>query len=306
MQQQLDRVHVLMFARLLMFSDMRTFADLDGRRIALYRGFDRPPAGAPVVVLPGAGLVGLDFLSIATGDTVLYDRAGTGWSSPVPLPRPAADVAVELRDSLLAAGVPGPWILVGHSMGALYARRFAQLFPSSVRGMLLLDPGHEDLFDYLPPAAAELNAALKPDPAQLPDLTAAQLAAARDAYARLLAAWPAAVREELTDHHLTHWRTSLYETANLESAVYPEVRAGGPVPDVPTTVLTAGAGNPAWAGVGDPVLIQQALDGIRRLHETMAAESSRGRHLVIDDATHQYLHIEHPAAVSAALLELIG
>jgi hypothetical protein len=74
----------------------------------------------------------------------------------------------------------------------------------------------------------------------------------------------------------------------------------------PTTVLTAGAGNPAWAGVGDPVLIRQTLDGIRKLHETMAAASSRGRHLVIDGATHQYLHIEHPEAVSAAVLELIG
>jgi hypothetical protein len=48
--------------------------------------------GAAVVVLPGAGLVGLDFWSIATGDTVLYDRAGTGWSDAVP---------------------PGRWILIG-------------------------------------------------------------------------------------------------------------------------------------------------------------------------------------------------
>jgi hypothetical protein len=168
----------------------------------------------------------------------------------------------------------------------------------------LIDPGHEDLFDYLPPAAVELNAALKPDPAALPDLTADQLTAARDAYARLLAAWPPSVRDELVDHHLTHWRTALYEAANLESAVYPELRAGGPVPDVPTTVLTAGAGNPAWSAVGDQALIQQALDGIRKLHETIAAGSSHGRHLVVDGATHQFLHIEHPEVVVDALREL--
>ena len=285
-----------MFAHLLMFAAMRTFVN----GLALYRDFDRAPAGAPVVVLPGAGLVGLDFWPIATGDTVLYDRGGTGWSAGVPLPRSAAAVASELHQAL----PPGPWIVVAHSMGAVYARRFAQLYPSSVRALLLLDPGHEDLFDYLPPEAAALNAALRPD--ELPDLTAEQLTAAREAYSRLFAAWPPDVRGELIDHHLTHWRTGLSETANLESEVYPEVRAGGPVPDVPTTVLTAGAGNPAWAAVAPPELVRQALDGIRELHATIAGQSSRGRHLVVDGATHQYLHIERTEVVRDALSDLIG
>jgi pimeloyl-ACP methyl ester carboxylesterase len=279
-----------------MFAAMRTFVN----GLAHYRDFDRAPAGAPVVVLPGGGLVGLDFWPIATGDTVLYDRGGTGWSAGVPLPRSAAAVASELHQAL----PPGPWILVGHSMGAVYARRFAQLYPSSVRALLLLDPGHEDLFDYLPPEAAALNAALRPD--ELPDLTAEQLTAAREAYSRLFAAWPPDVRGELIDHHLTHWRTGLAETANLESEVYPEVRAGGPVPDVPTTVLTAGAGNPAWAAVAPPELVRQALDGIRELHATIAGQSSRGRHLVVDGATHQYLHIERTEVVRDALSDLIG
>lgn len=283
-----------------MFAGMRTFVD----GIAIYRDFDRPGVGAPAVVFPGAGLVGLDFWSIATAGTVLYDRAGTGWSRDVALPRSATSVATELRDTLLAAEVPGPWILIGHSLGGVYARRFAQLFPADTRGLLLLDPGHEDLFDYLPPAAADLNAAMKPDAADLPDLTAEQIAAARVAYARLLAAWPPSVRDELVDHHLAHWRTGLLESANLESDVYPEVRGGGPVPDVPVTVLSAGAGNPAWAAFGEPELIRQALDGIRKLHESLAAASSRGEHRVLDGATHQYLHIEQPGAVLDALRDL--
>jgi pimeloyl-ACP methyl ester carboxylesterase len=297
MQEKLDRVHFPMFAQLLMFAGMRTFVDVGGRRIALYQGFDAEPVGAPVVVLPGAGLVGLDFWSIATGDTVLYDRGGTGWSDDVPLPRSARDVAIELKQAL----PPGPWILVGHSLGAVYARRFAQLFPADVRALLLLDPGHEDLFDYLPPEAAELNQALKAD---LPDLTAEQIRAAREAYSRLLAAWPPDVRAELVDYHLSQWRTSLRESAGLESDVYPEVRSGGPVPDVPTTVLTAGTGNPAWATVAPPALVRQALDGIHKLHATIAGQSSRGRHIVVEGATHQYLHIEQPGVVLAALADL--
>jgi pimeloyl-ACP methyl ester carboxylesterase len=258
-----------------------------------------------VVFLPGAGLVGLDFLNVATGGTVLYDRGGTGWSDPVGLPRSAAEVAGELHALLRAAGVPGPYVLAGHSIGAVYARRFAQLFPADVRGLLLLDPGHEDLFDYLPPEAVKLNEKMRPDVTQLPDLTAEQIKAAREAYATLYAAWPEGVRDELIDHHLTHWRTALAETDGLESAVYPELRAGGPIPDVPMIVLTAGAGNPAWRSVGEPELVRQAIDGIRTLHAAIAREVTHGDHRVIDGATHQFLHIEHPEAVLTAVRDLV-
>jgi pimeloyl-ACP methyl ester carboxylesterase len=126
--------------------------EVAGRHLAL----DATGSGAPAVVfLPGAGLVGLDFWQVqqqAAGRTtsVVYDRAGTGWSDPIDLPRSASAVAGELRSLLRAAGVPGPYLLAGHSLGAFYARRYAQLFGDEVAGLLLLDPGHEDMFDYLP------------------------------------------------------------------------------------------------------------------------------------------------------------
>ena len=298
MQEKVDRVHSPMFARLIMFAGMRTMVD----GVAVYRIGDGGPG---VLYLPGAGLVGLDFLNLTSvpgAAHLLYDRGGTGWSDPVPLPRSAAEVARELRR---VAGA-GPHVLVGHSMGAVYARRFAQLFPAATAGMLLLDPGHEDLFGHLPPAAAELNDRMKPDPQQLPDLTEAQLEAAHDAYETMLADWPPGVREELIDHHLTHWRTGLAEAANLESGVYPELRRGGPVPDVPVIVLTAGAGNPAWAGFGSPELIRQALAGIRDLHAKIAASFTNGEHRVLDGATHNYLHIERPDEVRGALRDLLS
>ncbi|MFI5890373.1 alpha/beta fold hydrolase [Actinoplanes sp. NPDC051513] len=270
--------------------------------VATYRFGD---GGARVLYLPGAGLVGLDFLNLTKlsgAAHLLYDRGGTGWSAPVPLPRSAAAVASELRQ---VAG-DGEHFLVGHSMGAVYARRFAQLFPESVAGMLLLDPGHEDLFAHLPPEAAALNDQMKPDPAQLPDLTAEQRAAAKEAWAKILGSWPSSVRDELADHHVEHWRTGLLEAANLESEVYGELRKGGPLPDVPVIVLSAGAGNPAWQGFGSPELIQRALDGIRELHAGIAKSFTRGRHRVVEGATHNFMHIEQPDTVRDALCELIA
>ncbi len=286
-----------MFAHLIMFAVMRTMVG----GVATSRFGEGGPS---VVYLPGAGLVGLDFLNLTAepgARHLLYDRGGTGWSDPILLPRSAAEVARELR----AVAGPGPHVLVGHSMGAVYARRFAQLFPEATTGLLLLDPGHEDLFAHLPPEAAELNAAMKPDPAQLPDLTASQRAAARSGWGQVLATWPSDLRDELVDKHVDQWRTGLLEAANLESEVYDELRHGGPVPDVPATVLSAGAGNPAWAGFGSPELIRQALEGIRALHTKIAASFTDGEHRVIDGATHNFMHIEHQDEVRAALRDLL-
>jgi pimeloyl-ACP methyl ester carboxylesterase len=120
--------------------------DLQGRRTWLHRTGDGGPA---VVFLAGASAVGLDYLNlherVAEWTTsVLYDRGGTGWSDPVDLPRSTTEVATELHDVLRAADVPAPYVLIPHSIGGAYARRFAQLFPRDVAGMVCLDAFHED------------------------------------------------------------------------------------------------------------------------------------------------------------------
>src|SRR4030095_6301583 len=82
--------------------------------------------------------------------SVLYDRAGTGWSEVVKLPRTATEVTDELRSLLHAAGVPAPYLLVGHSLGGIYTRRYAQRFPDEVAGLLFLEPAHEDFPAIMP------------------------------------------------------------------------------------------------------------------------------------------------------------
>ncbi len=69
-----------------------------------------------------------------------YDRAGSGWSDPVPGPRDAQQHARELHSLLQAARLPPPYLLVGHSYGALTAWRFAEQFRDQTAGLVLLDP----------------------------------------------------------------------------------------------------------------------------------------------------------------------
>lgn len=76
---------------------------------------------------------------------VTYDRAGYGWSDQPTLPRSTEQIAHELREMLMAAGINGPLILVGHSQGALNVQHFARLYPQEVIGCVFLDPiSHEN------------------------------------------------------------------------------------------------------------------------------------------------------------------
>ena len=68
-----------------------------------------------------------------------YDRAGWGWSEAGPLPRDAAQFAKELHTLLQNANIPGPYIMVGHSLGGLAVRVFAHEYSSEVAGVVLID-----------------------------------------------------------------------------------------------------------------------------------------------------------------------
>ena len=75
------------------------------RKLWMHRSGD----GEPVTVfVPGGGSVGLDFLLVheqvaQLTTSVLYDRAGTGWSDDADLPRSADEVTDELRALLRTA-----------------------------------------------------------------------------------------------------------------------------------------------------------------------------------------------------------
>lgn len=78
-----------------------------------------------------------------------YDRPGTlrysdpvaltDRSSPVPMPRTARAVVDDLHALLGAADVPGPYLLVAHSLGGVFARHYTQLHPADVVGVVFVD-----------------------------------------------------------------------------------------------------------------------------------------------------------------------
>jgi pimeloyl-ACP methyl ester carboxylesterase len=77
---------------------------------------------------------------------VSYDRVGLGWSAADTSPKTAMQAALRLRTLLQSANTSPPYILVGHSMGGLFVRIFADLFPKEVAGLVLVDASHPDQY----------------------------------------------------------------------------------------------------------------------------------------------------------------
>jgi pimeloyl-ACP methyl ester carboxylesterase len=78
-----------------------------------------------------------------------YDRAGLGWSDRGPMPRDALHQAAELHTLLANAGVTAPYVLVGHSLGGLTVRMFADRYPDQVAGLVLVEASDPDAWSRL-------------------------------------------------------------------------------------------------------------------------------------------------------------
>jgi pimeloyl-ACP methyl ester carboxylesterase len=91
-----------------------------------------------------------------------YDRPGTTTftgdltrSTPVLQPTSAQEGVADLHALLSAAKVPGPYVLVAHSLGGVIAYLYAAEYPKDVAGLVLIDAGSPFLKSALTPAQWE-------------------------------------------------------------------------------------------------------------------------------------------------------
>ncbi|KAK4192702.1 hypothetical protein QBC35DRAFT_199937 [Podospora australis] len=72
------------------------------------------------------------------------DRPGMAWSDTAPSPLSASIASDVLSEALTRAGEEGPWVLASAGVGSLYSRVFSSRHDKAVRGILMIDPLHED------------------------------------------------------------------------------------------------------------------------------------------------------------------
>ncbi|TCM96895.1 pimeloyl-ACP methyl ester carboxylesterase [Paenibacillus sp. BK033] len=71
-----------------------------------------------------------------------YNRLGVGKSDKPTGPQHGAAIAAALKQLIDGLKVPPPYLIVGHSLGGLYANLFARLFPDLIAGVVLLESSH--------------------------------------------------------------------------------------------------------------------------------------------------------------------
>lgn len=278
--------------------------DLDGRRLHLLCAGD---GAAAVVVVAALGTPGLEWVGIqrrlATRTRVcVYDRAGLGWSDPAPWPRTAGRMADELHGLLVAAAIPPPYLLVGHSLGGLVVRLYAARHPQGVAGVVLADASHEDQLHRLArldrrygPRSFWLRAArLRLRPLGLIRL-ASDLGLARRPRRRAQREFP----PDLVEAGLAVALSSRQRRATVQELLgfarsAAEVRAAaGDLGRIPLTVITAGDRGR-----------EPTYPGWRELQAELARLSARSRHLVAPHAGHD-LHLDDPELLVRVLGELV-
>jgi pimeloyl-ACP methyl ester carboxylesterase len=142
--------------------------DVDGRKLYV----ECKGTGSPTVILiagyrnnaeiwttpPGPGLTPVFDAVSGFTRVCTYDRPGTildathlSRSEPVPMPRTAEAVAYELHDLLDAANIQGPYVLVAHSLGGIFARLYASTYRNDVAGLVLVDAWPEAMPKLLGP-----------------------------------------------------------------------------------------------------------------------------------------------------------
>ncbi|MFJ9371667.1 alpha/beta fold hydrolase [Nocardia sp. NPDC101769] len=271
--------------------------------------------GPPVVFLAGGGMSGLYYWKVHDlvaefTTSVIYDRLGLGWSDTVDLPRSGTQVTDDLHELLHVAGVPGPRVLVAHSLGGLYARLYAKRFPGEVTALVLLDPTHENIVDYLSTEKAQRLQDSNTDDLVPPGQLDTMRTTYRAALSRALADWPAAIREPLLDKGFGRagFRQSLREPMNLPR-LFSEVRDAGPDPDIPLTFVSAmGADTIAQELV--PPEAHAALDESNqtkyRLYTDLAAALPDAEVRRLDDVGHSGMAWLRPDAVVQAIRDTLS
>jgi pimeloyl-ACP methyl ester carboxylesterase len=300
-------------ARLLPYAEPSRLVDIGGRRINLRCS----GSGTPTVVLV-SGIASWSTVWYKTQPEIAkrtrvcsFDRASYGFSDPAPRLQILPDVPEDLHATLKAAQVPAPYVLVGHSLGGIEVRMFAQRWPQEVAGMVIVDtsPAGEMLIEAALPGVDDTLSLER----MIPETLDCALVAAReepssnkfkacmlplpsDTPAALRRVWP----RFFTLDHFTTMASLLSSLATHRHDSADHLNLG----DKPLLVLSMDvdvccSGNPPqnnfWQNYKNQWYAQ---------HAALARMSSRGAHRVVEGAGHAIM-LDRPQVIIDAVDEVL-
>ena len=254
--------------------------------------------GSPTVILDGGtGEMSANWVLVQreVSDTTrvcAYDRAGMGWSEMGPEPRDATQITGELHSMLEGAGIEGPYVMVGHSFGGLYAQTYAARYPKEVAGVALIESSHPEQFSY--------RRATRDSYEPQKQIFAVSSLLARIGAVRLLyelfPAPPDLPQRQRAQIDALSPSTRQVSTTALELRATPQTatqaRSLRSLGDKPLAVISAGTQESEW------------LD----LQDDLATLSSNSTHRVVEGATHTSVLDDRSdaQATSTAVVEVVS
>jgi pimeloyl-ACP methyl ester carboxylesterase len=223
-----------------------------------------------------------------------YDRAGLGFSDYSRHPSTSRYFAQELHTLLHNAGIPAPYVLVGHSMGGFDVRLYASLYGREVAGMVLVDSSHPEQQKRLPPALKDMDATwLREEelfefamPFGIP---------------RLLGFCGNDPEVRAADCNFHSVRESVAELKSIsESAA--QTATTGSLGDLPLIVLSSDPNMPQPDLPED--LVKPTSDVWQKLQEELSHLSTRGTRIIAKNSGH-YIQLDRPDLVIEAVHNVV-
>jgi pimeloyl-ACP methyl ester carboxylesterase len=217
-----------------------------------------------------------------------YDRAGLGYSDPRPDQVPdSRNIARHLHLLLANARVSPPYVLVGHALGGMHIRVYQNLYPSDVVGMVLVDSGHPDQENRLPPEMNKIQS---------------------DLYLKsklwgLLV--PLGIPRLLGECGVTvecRWQTVKAREAEVQAipASAAEARHAGSLDSMPLVVVSRDPEKGAAPGLIPPDVSRRVEQQWAEMQEELVRLSTNGSHVVAIGGTHD-VQIDRGDVVIAAI-----
>ena len=229
-----------------------------------------------------------------------YDRGGAGWSDPGTQPRTSQKFVGELHALLNNAGVEGPYVLVGWSLGGNNAQLYASRYPDEVAGMVLVDPQFYDYPSYLDP---ELEDALaEAYPSRGVSLWTKFLATI--GVTRLPYTFGGQTDENAAiSTHAKNTYEAMDETTSLPQSAKERRAAKVSLGDKPLMVLSAGARDAPFPGAS-----QEQSDRFNKAWTKSGADLTRlsrnSEHIIAEDSTHN-IQADDPELVIDAIRQVV-
>lgn len=241
-----------------------------------------------------------------------YDRAGYGWSDPSPHPLTISIVAEELHTLLVNGNVPGPYVMVGHSLSGLIVRVFTHNYPEDVVGMVLVDSTHEEQYVRLTAAVPKFGELL---------LSGNESGKGQYRFFRFLsttgmmALIPQSIpnpgyREDTFDQYKAIWSTTnFFDTILAEMNALEKILTDTrgmhitSFGSLPLVVISAGpsGSDPNYSDADNQKLTQIRQD----LQSDLLTLSSDSKQIIAEQSGH-YIHHDQPDLVIDAILEMVG